>query len=182
MSERSKTRSFGITTRRVLSTPQFEPHILTSSPGLATTRLVANHVNMTRIVDLPLEILLEILTYNAIAQNRLPVPLHPLNALALTNKHLHTVVEEYCRNRLKKYANFTPPKSKTFSCRKKWLAETCQFCKRKSQRRAILYASLTCCRMCDKQYFPKMVCGLPNFPALFHIEANTPISDNDTSP
>ncbi|KAH3958933.1 hypothetical protein HBI81_150480 [Parastagonospora nodorum] len=111
---------------------------------------------MPRLVDLPLEILLEILSYNALTQSRLPTAPHPLNALALTNKHLHTVVEEYCRNRLKKYANFTPPRSRAFSCRRRWLGETCQFCKRKSMRRAILYGSLTCCRMCDKQYFPKM--------------------------
>lgn len=127
---------------------------LTSAP---THPPPASTTTMPRLIDLPLEILLEILFYNALAQNRLPAAVHPLNALALTNKHLCTVVEEYCRNRLKKYANFTPPRSRAFSCRRKWLAETCQFCKRKSTRRAILYGGLTCCRMCDKQYFPKMV-------------------------
>jgi hypothetical protein len=125
-------------------------------PQLGATTLVT--LKMTKVVDLPLEILLEILSYNTIAQNRLPTPVHPLNALASTNKHLYSVVEEYTRGLLKRCTNFTPPKSsKTFSCRKKWLAETCQFCKRKSQRRAILYAGLTVCRLCDKQYFPKMV-------------------------
>jgi hypothetical protein len=113
---------------------------------------------MPKLEELPLEIILEILGYNSIAQNRCPTPIHPLNAIASTNKHLCAVVEEYTRGLLKQHANFTPPKSsKTFSCRKKWLAETCQFCKRKSQRRSILYAALTCCRLCDKQYFPKMV-------------------------
>ncbi|KAL5118258.1 hypothetical protein ACEQ8H_003768 [Pleosporales sp. CAS-2024a] len=114
------------------------------------------HVAMTSLVDLPPEILLEILSYNAAAHDRHPLPTHPLNALALTNKHLNRVVEEYCRNRLKKYTKFTPPKGRAFSCRKKWLGETCQFCKRKSARRAVFADSLTCCRMCDKQYFPKM--------------------------
>jgi hypothetical protein len=149
-------------TRRVF--PTFEPHS-SISPSLMVPQRSATTIatlKMTRIVDLPLEILLEILSYNTIAQNRLPTPLHPLNAVASTNKHLYSVVEEYSRGLLKRYTNFTPPKSsKTFSCRKKWLAEICQFCKRKSQRRAILYAGLTVCRLCDKQYFPKMVRLLP---------------------
>jgi hypothetical protein len=136
----------------------FPPHasrLPTIGPQTLTSSLVPSNstTTMTKIVDLPLEILLEICAHS----NRLPTPLHPLNALALTNKHFYTVVEEYCRNQLKKHANFTPPRSKTFRCRKKWLSETCQFCFRKSQRRAMLYPSLTCCRDCDKQYFPKMV-------------------------
>jgi hypothetical protein len=114
---------------------------------------------MARLDNLPIEILLEILSYNTVAHNRCPAPIHPLNAIASTNKHLYAIVEEYTRGQLKQHANFTPPKySKTFSCRRKWLAETCQFCKRKSQRRAILHPGLTCCRLCDKQYYPKMVC------------------------
>jgi len=113
---------------------------------------------MSKLDSLPLEILLEILDYNLVAHNRCPTPLHPLNAVASTNKHLHAVVEEYTRGLLKQHVHFTPPKnSKTFSCRKKWLAELCQFCKRKSHRRSILYNALTCCRLCDKQKFQKMV-------------------------
>jgi hypothetical protein len=112
----------------------------------------------TKLDNLPTEILLAILSYNTAAHNRCPTAIHPLNAVASANKQLYAVVEEYTRSLLKQHANFTPPKSsKTFSCRKKWLAETCQFCTRKSQRTAILYASLTCCRLCDKQYFPKIV-------------------------
>lgn len=113
---------------------------------------------MSKLDTLPLEILLEILDYNTIAHNRCPTSQHPLNAVATANKHLHAVVEEYARGLLKQHANFTPPRnSKTFSCRKKWLAEMCQFCRRKSQRRAIFYNALTCCRLCDKQKYPKMV-------------------------
>lgn len=113
---------------------------------------------MPKLDDLPLEIVLEILSYNTISHNRNPTPIHPLNALASANKHLYTFVEEYTRGVLKQHANFTPPKfSKTFSCRKKWLAEYCQFCKRKSTRRACFYISVTCCRICDKQFYPKIV-------------------------
>lgn len=113
----------------------------------------------TKLDALPPEILFEILSYNTLAHNRRPSPLHPLNTVAGANRQLYAVVEEYTRGLLKQHVNFTPPKSsKSFGCRKKWLAEVCQFCKRKSQRRAILYASLTCCRLCDKQYFSKMVC------------------------
>jgi hypothetical protein len=116
---------------------------------------------MCKLDALPPEILLEILSYTGLAQHRCPLPIHPLNALAGSNKHLNAIVEEYTRNLLKRHANFVPPRtSRTFSCRRKWLAETCQFCRRKSQRRAILYPTLTCCRLCDKQYFPKMVGAL----------------------
>lgn len=113
---------------------------------------------MSTLDSLPPEILLEILDYNAIVHNRCPTPIHPLNAIASTNKHLYAVVEEYARGNLKQHTGFTPPRiSKTFCCRKKWLGEMCQFCKRKSTRRAIFYGALICCRLCDKQKFTKMV-------------------------
>jgi hypothetical protein len=122
---------------------------------------------MPKLEDLPLEIILEILSYNSIAHSRRPTAIHPLNAIAGTNKHLYAVVEEYTRGLLKRYGNYTPPKpNKNFSYRKKWLGATCQFCKRASQRRAILYSTLTCCRLCDKQYFPKMVNTLTTHPSL----------------
>ncbi|KAH8727589.1 hypothetical protein GQ44DRAFT_748327 [Phaeosphaeriaceae sp. PMI808] len=112
---------------------------------------------MPKIDNLPPEIILEIISFSLAAHNRCPSSLHPLNAIATTNKYLNAIVEEYTRGLLKQQLNFTPPKSsKTFSCRRKWLAETCQFCKRKSQRRSIMYADVTCCRLCDKQYFPKI--------------------------
>jgi hypothetical protein len=135
---------------------------------------------MAKLDSLPLEILIEILDYNTLAQNRCPTPLHPLNAVASTNKQLYAVVEEYSRGMLKQHANYTPPKfSKIFSCRKKWLGETCQFCKRKSTRRAILYPGLTCCRLCDKQYFPKIVCAL----VYHHMRSMlTHLPDHDPSP
>lgn len=133
---------------------------------------------MTRLDNLPTEILLEILGYSLVAHNRCPTSTHPLNAVASANKQLYAVVEEYTRSLLKQHVHFTPPKSsKTFSCRKKWLAETCQFCSRKSQRRAILYASLTCCRLCDKQYFPKIV----RFPARTRTYHGLKMSDYDGS-
>ncbi|KAH7095995.1 hypothetical protein FB567DRAFT_513944 [Paraphoma chrysanthemicola] len=112
---------------------------------------------MCKLDDLPPEILFEVLQYLTITYNRCPTSPHPLNALASTSKHLNAVVEEHTRGLLKKHVRFTPPKhSKTFSCRKKWLAETCQFCRRNSQRRAIFYPGITCCRLCDKQRYPKM--------------------------
>ncbi|KAF2032553.1 hypothetical protein EK21DRAFT_35642, partial [Setomelanomma holmii] len=112
---------------------------------------------MPKLDELPPEILFEVLHYITITYNRCPAPPHPLNAIASTSKQLHAITEEHSRGLLKQYTHFTPPKnSKTFSCRKKWLAETCQFCRRKSQRRAILYPGITCCRLCDKQKYPKM--------------------------
>ena len=114
---------------------------------------------MSTLDTLPLEIVLEILDYNLVVHNRNPTPLHPLNAVASTNRYLHAAVEEYARGLLKQHARFTPPKnSRTFSCRKKWLADMCQFCRRKSHRRSILYHAVTCCRLCDKQKYLKMVC------------------------
>ncbi|KAH7388794.1 hypothetical protein BKA66DRAFT_489929 [Pyrenochaeta sp. MPI-SDFR-AT-0127] len=105
---------------------------------------------------LPPEILFSILTYTEPTCDPQLVS-YPLNALAETNKQLNSVVEEYARGLLKKHANFTPPKSsKIFTCRKKWLTEICQFCKKDSKRRATLYPTLTCCRPCDKEHFPKM--------------------------
>jgi hypothetical protein len=113
---------------------------------------------MCKLDALPPEILLEILDYAATSHNRCPTSQHPLNALAATDRHLNAVVEEHARGLLKRHVNYTAPKnSKTFCCRKKWLGETCQFCKRASKRRAILYAALTSCRLCDKQKFEKMV-------------------------
>lgn len=115
--------------------------------------------SMPTILCLPAELLFHILSFVTNFQNRHPTSPHPLNSLASTCRHLHAVIESYTRSLLKQYANFTLLRGvKGFCYRRKWLAETCQFCKRKSERRAIFYRNLTCCRLCDKQYFPKMVC------------------------
>ncbi|KAJ4367511.1 hypothetical protein N0V83_007094 [Neocucurbitaria cava] len=106
--------------------------------------------------SLPPEILFNILSFTEPTCNPALVS-YPLNALAETSKHLNTIVEEYARSLLKQHANITPPKnSRVFTCRRKWLGEICQFCKKPSKRRAILYGTLTCCRTCDKAQFPKM--------------------------
>jgi hypothetical protein len=148
--DRTSRRASSPTNQRPRSptSPQLQPPSTPMSP----TR------TMSTLDDLPPEILFEVLHYTTITYNRCPTPPHPLNAVASTSKHLHAIVEEHTRGLLKQHAHFTPPRnSKTFSCRKKWLAETCQFCRRKSQRRAILYRGITCCRLCDKQKYPKMV-------------------------
>lgn len=113
---------------------------------------------MSRLEDLPPELLFEILVYITASQNRCPSPLPPLNCLAATNKQLHAIVEEYARLQLKKITTLNPIRPhKKYGYRMRFLGETCQFCKRKSQRRATFYPTFTCCRLCDKQYFPKMV-------------------------
>ncbi|CAO2650576.1 Nn.00g018680.m01.CDS01 [Neocucurbitaria sp. VM-36] len=105
---------------------------------------------------LPPEILFNILSFTEPTCNPTLIS-YPLNALAETNKYLNTIVEEYARGLLKQHANITPPKSsRIFTCRRKWLGEICQFCNKPSKRRAILYPTLTCCRACDKEHFPKM--------------------------
>ncbi|KAL6708435.1 hypothetical protein ACN47E_002698 [Coniothyrium glycines] len=113
---------------------------------------------MLSLDTLPLEILFHVLSFAEPTCNPDPNLIRvPLNTLAATNKQLNAVVEEYARSLLKQHANFTPPKSsKTFTCRRKWLGEICQFCKKNSRRKACFYPTLTCCRSCDKACFPKM--------------------------
>jgi hypothetical protein len=136
--------------------------------------------NMPTLEDLPLEIVLEILAHTKESHNEHPTPKHPLNEIASTNKHFYAIVEEYMRGLLKLQANFTPPKSsKTFSCRKKWLKEYCQFCARKCQRRATFYQSLRCCVKCDRTQFPKLV-GLPSY-QIIRGKSNKAESDAITS-
>ena len=120
-----------------------------------------NHINnMATLMSLPIEILFNILSYSS-AFDPTPAPSHPLYNLAATSRHLRSVVEEYARVLLKQHAGFTPPKSsKIFACRNKWikwLSIHCQFCKKKSVRKAILYPTLACCQACDKANFPKLV-------------------------
>ncbi|KAL1791884.1 hypothetical protein ACET3X_009635 [Alternaria dauci] len=111
---------------------------------------------MSRFDTLPPEILFNILSYTEPICN-LTLPSYPLNALAATNKQLNAVVEEYARNLLKRHADIVPPrKARIFTCRRKWLAEICYFCKKASKRKACLYKTLACCFKCDKVEFPKM--------------------------
>ncbi|OAL50580.1 hypothetical protein IQ07DRAFT_679960 [Pyrenochaeta sp. DS3sAY3a] len=106
--------------------------------------------------DLPPEILFRILSFTEPVDNP-TASTYPLNALAATNKHLETVVEEYARLLLKKDANFIPPKKrKIFTCRRKWLGGLCQFCRTNSTRGAILYPLVTCCVSCDRRQYPKL--------------------------
>jgi hypothetical protein len=82
----------------------------------------------------------------------------PLNSLAAASKHFDSAVEEYTRALLKQHAGFAPKKkSRTYTSRKKWLAETCQLCYKTSKRRSTLWSILTCCLACDKKHFPKVV-------------------------
>ncbi|KAG9186913.1 hypothetical protein G6011_10021 [Alternaria panax] len=111
---------------------------------------------MSRLDTLPPEILFNILSYSEPVYN-LTLTSYPLNALAATNKQLNAVVEEYARNLLKRHADIVPPRNARVStCRRKWLAEVCYFCKKPSKRKACLYKTLACCFKCDKAEFPKM--------------------------
>ncbi|KAF2255907.1 hypothetical protein BU26DRAFT_444364, partial [Trematosphaeria pertusa] len=109
---------------------------------------------------LPPEILFAILSYSSPFNASLAPRHHPLRALAATSTHLRSVVEEYCRSLLKRYAQITPPKTgKSFLCHRKWLrwlTTTCHLCGKSSKRKAILDPSLTCCAACDKKAFAKM--------------------------
>ena len=115
---------------------------------------------MATLDALPPEILFNILSFASPFDPTL-APRHPLYTVAATNRHLRSVAEEYTRGLLKKHADITPPKaSRIFTCRKtwiKWLDKTCQLCKKRSVRKAILDATMTCCSACDNKTFPKMV-------------------------
>ncbi|KAJ4380558.1 hypothetical protein N0V86_003917 [Didymella sp. IMI 355093] len=74
---------------------------------------------------LPLEILFRILDFISNPHDSTSSSFHPLNSLAAASKHFDSAVEEYTRALLKQHANFAPKKkSKTYTSRKKWLAET----------------------------------------------------------
>ena len=131
---------------------------LSSCPACPRGRLHIGNANMSELETLPLEILFHILSFTASASNPPKLRPHPINSLAAASKHLYSVVEEYTRGLLKQHVGFTPPKSsKKFTCRRKWLAEICQSCKKSSKRRAILYPTLTMCKACDREHFPKIV-------------------------
>jgi hypothetical protein len=120
--------------------------------------LHTSDARMFELETLPLEILFNILSFTASASDPPTLRPHPINSLAATSSHLYSVVEEYTRGLLKQHVGFVPPKSsKKFTCRRKWLAEICQLCKKSSKRRATLYPTLTMCKTCDRKHFPKMV-------------------------
>lgn len=113
---------------------------------------------MSTLDTLPLEILFSILDVILNPHDPSSSSSHPLNSLAAANKHFDSAVHEYTRVLLKQHTNFAPKKkSKSFTSRRKWLAETCQLCYKTSKRRSTLWSNLTCCLACDKMHFPKVV-------------------------
>lgn len=115
---------------------------------------------MPALDTLPLEILFQIFNFISGAHNPSSLPFHPLDSLAAASKQFDSAVEEYARALLKQRANYAPQKkSKTYTSRRRWLAETCQICYKKSKRRSTLWKNLTCCLVCDKFQFPKVVCS-----------------------
>lgn len=113
---------------------------------------------MSTFDTLPLEILFRVLDFITKPHDSSLCSFHPLNSLAAASKHFDSAVEEYTRALLKQHAGFAPKKkSKTYTSRKKWLAETCQLCYKASKRRSTLWSNLTCCLACDKKHFPKVV-------------------------
>ncbi|KAH6615017.1 hypothetical protein C7974DRAFT_379905 [Boeremia exigua] len=112
---------------------------------------------MSALDTLPLEILFRVFDFIASPHGSISSKFHPLNSLAAASKHFDSAGEEYTRALLKRHANFEPRKrSKKYTSRKKWLAETCQLCYKKSKRRSTLWGYLTCCLACDKKHFPKV--------------------------
>ncbi|XPS75185.1 hypothetical protein M3J09_007292 [Ascochyta lentis] len=112
---------------------------------------------MPTLITLPLEVLFWVLEFIVEPHSQGSSLLHPLNSLAATCKHLDSAVEEFTRAMLKRHANYAPQrKSKNYTSRRRWLAETCQLCYKKSIRRSTLWPTLTCCLACDKKHFPKV--------------------------
>lgn len=131
---------------------------LSSIAYYVTTCTSSRTHNMSALNALPLEILFRIFDFISSPYDPSSSPYHPLNSLAATSKYFDSAGEEYTRALLKQNANFAPQKkSKTYSSRKKWLAETCQLCFKKSKRRSTLWGNLTCCLACDKSHFAKVV-------------------------
>jgi hypothetical protein len=135
-----------------------QPCALSPSARLSSTTTSTSTNNMLALHALPLEILFQVFECISNPQTPSSTLFHPLNSLAATSKHFDSAVEEYTRALLKQRANYAPrKKSKTYSSRKKWLAQTCQLCYKSSVRRSTLWRSLTCCLKCDKMHFPKVV-------------------------
>ncbi|KZM28586.1 uncharacterized protein EKO05_0001426 [Ascochyta rabiei] len=112
---------------------------------------------MPALITLPLEVLFWIFEFIPNPCGRASFLFHPLNSLAATCKHLDSAVEEYTRALLKQHANYAPQrKIKNYTSRRKWLAEICQLCYKKSKRKSTLWPTLTCCLACDKRHFPKV--------------------------
>ncbi|KAJ8117590.1 hypothetical protein OPT61_g1243 [Boeremia exigua] len=112
---------------------------------------------MSTLDSLSLEILFRVFDFINSPDDPSSSRHHPLNSIAATNRYFDSAAEEYTRALLKRHANFAPQKkSKTYSSRRKWLAEICQFCYKKSKRRSTLWRKLTCCLACDKKHFPKV--------------------------
>ncbi|KAF3047890.1 hypothetical protein E8E11_009229 [Didymella keratinophila] len=112
---------------------------------------------MSTFDTLPLEVLFRILDFISNPHDSSSSSFHPLNSLAAASKHFDSAVEEYTRALLKQHTGFAPKKkSKTYTSRKRWLAETCQLCYKTSKRRSTLWSNLTCCLACDKKHFPKV--------------------------
>ncbi|ORY15552.1 hypothetical protein BCR34DRAFT_558571 [Clohesyomyces aquaticus] len=121
------------------------------------------------LVSLPPEILFNVLSYSS-PFNPTLLPLHPLYTLAASNSYLRSVVEEFARGLLKQHASInmqivrrgtgvTRGGTQRTVCRHrwmKWLKSTCWHCRRKSERAAILDATMTCCKACDRRVYPKM--------------------------
>ena len=118
---------------------------------------MAPQLDVPQLDTLPPEILFNILSYAEPTCDPTLVS-YPLCTMAATNRQLNAIVEEYARSLLKQHTETTGRKALKNTWRRKWLAQTCQYCKKKSERKATLYPALTCCRACDWELFPKMVC------------------------
>lgn len=109
-----------------------------------------------RLDALPAEILFNILSFSEPTCDPKLVS-SPLCTMAATNRYLNAIVEDYCRSLLVQHTDSKGRKAMKNTWRRKWLAQTCQYCKKKTARKATLYKALTCCQSCDWKEFPKKV-------------------------
>ena len=119
-------------------------------------RTTISNIMSSRLDTLPPEILFIILSYAEPSYSPDLVSF-PLCTIAATNRYLNRIAEEYARSLLKQHTALKAPQTLGTTCRRRWLTQICQFCKKISKRRAILYPTLTCCARCDRAHIPKMV-------------------------
>ncbi|KAF2745223.1 hypothetical protein M011DRAFT_460398 [Sporormia fimetaria CBS 119925] len=112
---------------------------------------------MASLQSLPVEILFHILAFTGPFRRISPHD-DPLCNLAASSKLLQDVVEAYARGLLKQRKSVVLKRRRGEPYRKtwrRWVSNTCQTCKKKSVRAAILDPGVTCCVNCDRK-IPKM--------------------------
>jgi hypothetical protein len=115
--------------------------------------------------SLPPEILFNILSYTSPFNHSSATPSNTLSALVKTSRPLNLFAQEYARSLLRQHASITVPHPQNTKYIGKyganvkrwirWVSTTCQTCKSKSRKKAILTPEIVLCKKCDK-LIPKM--------------------------